>query len=373
MKKMIVSILSIILILSLIVSFSGCGRSTTMLDGSYDDYIVLDGSNGQSTNNDQAISSSDTPSDMEVVSTDELQDNSGSTSEQTSSTNVSSVPKYLAPIASVADTDIMKGDDIKNILLIGQDRRINDPEVRRSDAMIIFSINLKTNKINLVSLMRDMYVPYSNGEEGMINATYYKGDFELLDATIEQDFGIHIDGNMELDFFRFRDFYDLIGPIDLELNEIEVNYLNSKDTVKWTAQAGVDSSNWNLKVGMNSLDSGQLLSFARTRYVGWGDWERTDRQRRIIMATYNKLKDYDINRLSRIAVQCTQYLRTDMTKAQMMGYLYQILSHHITEFGSYRIPLEGTYTQEVREETLHVLVPQLEPNAKAAQEYIYGS
>lgn len=288
-------------------------------------------------------------------------------------TNVTSVDKRYAPIASMADLDVMQGDDIKNILLIGQDRRINDPEVRRSDSMIIFSINLKTNKINLVSLMRDMYIPYSNGEEGMINVTYYKGDFELLDATIENAFGIHIDGNMELDFFRFRDFYDLIGPIELELKDYEVNYLNNPDTVKWTAQAGVDSNGWNLQVGMNSLDSGQLLSFARTRYVGWGDWERTERQRRIIMATYNKLKDYDVNRLSRIAIQCMRYLRTDMSKADMMGYLYAILSHNITEFGSYRIPLEGTYTQEVREETLHVLIPQLEPNREAAMQYIYGT
>ena len=287
-------------------------------------------------------------------------------------TNVTSVDKRYAAIASMADLDVMQGDDIKNILLIGQDRRINDPEVRRSDAMIIFSINLKTNKINLVSLMRDMYIPYANGEEGMINATYYKGDFDLLDKTIEDAFGIHIDGNMELDFFRFRDFYDVIGPIDLELKDYEVNYLNDPKTVKWTKQAGVDSNGWNLQVGMNSMDSGQLLSFARTRYVGWGDWERTERQRRIIMATYNKLKNYNANRLSRIAIQCMRFLRTDMSKSEMMGYLYTILSHDITEFGSYRIPLEGTYTQEVREETLHVLVPQLEPNREAALQYIYG-
>lgn len=283
------------------------------------------------------------------------------------------IDKRFAVIASVANLDIMHDGDIKNILLIGQDRRIDDPEVRRSDAMIVFSINLKTNKINLVSLMRDMYIPYSNGAEGMINATYYKGDFELLDKTIENAFGIHIDGNMELDFFRFRDFYDLIGPIDLELKDYEVEYLNAQKTVKWTKQAGVDSNGWNLQVGMNSLDSGQLLSFARTRYVGWGDWERTDRQRRIIMATYDKLKDYDANRLSRIAIQCMRYLRTDMSKSDMMGYLYTILSHDIAEFGSYRIPLEGTYTQEMREDTLHVLIPQLEPNKEAAMEYIYGN
>ena len=66
-----------------------------------------------------------------------------------------------------------------------------------------------------------------------------------------------------------------------------------------------------------------------------------------------------------------RFLRTDMSKAEMMGYLYTILSHDISEFGSYRIPLEGTYTQEVREETLHVLVPDLKKNAEAIQGYFY--
>ena len=335
MVRRIISFFLVLLLMSSIFCFSGCGTKT-QIESAESDYVL-------------------------------------SQAEKGTSTSTPSIDKRYAPIASMADVDIMQEGDIKNILIIGQDRRINDPEVRRSDAMIIFSINLKTNTINLVSLMRDMYIPCANGEEGMINATYYKGDFELLDKTIENAFGIHIDGNMELDFFRFRDFYDIIGPIDLELKDYEVNYLNAPETVKWTKQAGVDSNGWHLQVGMNSMDSGQLLSFARTRYVGWGDWERTERQRRIIMATYNKLKDYDANRLSRIAIQCMRFLRTDMSKAEMMGYLYTILSHDISEFGSYRIPLEGTYTQEVREETLHVLIPQLEPNKNAAMEYIYGN
>lgn len=351
-KKQVSFLLAILMLLSFLLT-SGCGRSESSNSTAGSD-IVLAGESGEKK---QSNSDKNDTADLE---------------KPISNASVRKASERLLPILAEADTDVMQDGDIKNILLIGQDRRINDPEVRRSDCMIVFSINLKTNKINLLSLMRDMYIPYSNGEQGMINATYYKGDFELLDATIENAFGIHIDGNMELDFFRFRDFYNLIGPIDLELNEVEVNYLNKAETVPWTAEAGVDSSNWNLQVGMNSLDSGQLLSFARTRYVGWGDWERTERQRRIIMATYNKLKGYNINRLSRVAIQCMRYLRTDMTKEEMMGYLYAILSHNITEFGSYRLPLEGTYTQEIREETLNVIIPQLEPNKQAAMEYIYG-
>ena len=54
------------------------------------------------------------------------------------------------------DTNVLSDDDIKNILIIGQDRRKGETGRTRSDTMIICSINTKTNKIYLTSLMRDM-------------------------------------------------------------------------------------------------------------------------------------------------------------------------------------------------------------------------
>ena len=39
---------------------------------------------------------------------------------------------------------------------------------------------------------------------------------------------------------------------------------------------------------------------------------------------------------------------------------------------SYRLPKEGTYTQEIREETLHVLIPDIRKNSALMQDYIYG-
>ena len=98
------------------------------------------------------------------------------------------------------DTNVLSDDDIKNILIIGQDRREGETGRTRSDTMIICSINTKTNKIYLTSLMRDMYVPIPGYGANRINAAYVFGGMDLLDSVIEQDFGVKIDGNVEVDF-----------------------------------------------------------------------------------------------------------------------------------------------------------------------------
>ena len=278
-------------------------------------------------------------------------------------------------IRNDANTSIIKEGDIKNILIIGQDRRDGDKQEMRSDCMMIFSINMVTNEINLVSLMRDMYIPCADGKDGMINMTYLNGGIELLSKTIEMNFGVHIDNYIETDFWRFMDLFDLIGPVDVELTGEEAAYLNdmTKNVRRPHYDYGDQAPVWTLHAGVNSLDSEQMLSFCRIRKDIGGDWGRTERQRRFILATYNKLDNMSYAGLIRLIKEGGHYLSTDMGVVDMLGYFYHLKKNDFKVFNGYLIPLEGTYTQEVREETLHVLVPQIEPNKNAMQQYIYGA
>ncbi|MFQ9799037.1 MAG: LCP family protein [Clostridia bacterium] len=97
-----------------------------------------------------------------------------------------------------------------NILLIGQDRREGEGR-QRSDSMILATINKKSQSIYLTSFMRDMYVPIPGYSDNRINAAYAFGGMDLLDDTIETNFGIHIDGNVEVDFSGFKTLIDMMG------------------------------------------------------------------------------------------------------------------------------------------------------------------
>ena len=158
-----------------------------------------------------------------------------------------------------ADVEVMKDSDIKNILLIGQDKRPNQKRRQRSDTMIICSINKRTGKITLVSLMRDMYIPIPGYDDNRINAAYAFGGMELLDQTIEKNFGIHIDGNVEVDFEGFVNSMSKVGDLEITLTQEEADHINKR------------LKRGSLKAGENTLDPEQVLMYARTRYVGNGE------------------------------------------------------------------------------------------------------
>ena len=261
------------------------------------------------------------------------------------------------------DMNVMKDKDVKNILLIGQDRRPGQGR-QRSDSLIICSINKKTGKITLCSLMRDMYVPIPGYSDNRINAAYVFGGMPLIDQLIEEDFGIHIDGNIEVDFDGFIEALGVVGPLDIELKDYEVDYMNN-------ASSSYGAESWNLTEGMNSLTPEQALVYARTRYVGNSDWERTDRQRTVITTVFNKIKDKDLFELMDIADEILPCLTTDMTDSELLGYVYTIATSKMEMGDSCRIPAEGTYSnQTIR--GMMVLVPNLTANSKELKKDIYG-
>lgn len=258
-----------------------------------------------------------------------------------------------------ADVKVMEDQDIENILLIGQDRRPGQGR-QRSDSMIICSINKRSNRITLVSLMRDMYVPIPGFDDNRINATYAFGGMHLLNETIEQDFGIHIDGNVEVDFEGFITALTKVGPLDITLRQEEADYINNA--------LGRDD----LTAGVNALDAEQALVYARTRKVGDGDYERTDRQRTVLMTAFNKMRSSDIATTYGLAKELLPSLTTDLTNAEMLGLVYTVLTNDMTlSRESYRIPIDGSYSSE-RIRGMAVIVPDLKANREALKQYLYG-
>lgn len=259
-----------------------------------------------------------------------------------------------------SDTVIINDPNITNILLIGQDRKKDQKAEMRSDAMIVCSMNSKTKEIRLCSLMRDMYVPVPGYGYGMLNHTYMIGGYDLLKETIESNFGIPIDGYLEVDFTRFMELIDLLGGVNVNITLEEANHLNNKY-----------NKGWHLTEGNNLLNSEQALYYCRIRQNIGGDWGRTDRQRKVIMSAFNQLKSSGPSAMLSFTHAALPLLTTSLTNTKIIKYAYAIASYKMNAEKSYRLPVEGTYTQEVKEDTLHVLVPDLKKNSAAIKNYLY--
>ena len=297
-------------------------------------------------------------------------------SEQTFEVDENAEPDTIKPEEivwkpAVTPVPVETAKGVKNLLLIGQDARVGQ-ERQRSDTMIICSLNEDTNKITMCSLMRDMYVPIPGYDDNRINAAYVFGGMPLLDQVIEQDFGVHIDGNIEVDLDGFLKSMTAIGPLDIELTEEEAEYLNANPAIG-SNEDTVSTYSWDLKPGMNSLTPEQALAYSRVRYIGNSDYDRTDRQRKVLTAAFNKLAGSDLKTLVALMDDILPNFTTDLSQNQLLDYLKMIQSNNMElNETSYRLPVEGTYSSEyVR--GMAVLVPDLEENSRYLHEYLYGT
>ncbi|MCC8098958.1 MAG: LCP family protein [Clostridiales bacterium] len=231
-------------------------------------------------------------------------------------------------------------DGVCNILLIGVDSRSED-DSGRSDSMILLSINTNTEQITLVSLLRDTYVQIPDYQNNRINASYRYGGTELLDATIELNYGIQIDYNVQIDFNGFVDVIDTLGGVDIELTEAEVNYLSGGENGEYEAylRGGVSTD---LVVGMNHLDGETALDYARIRKID-SDFSRTARQRKLITAVFEEMKGESILSLLQVYDAIADNLATDMTTTQIISIAASAYMIADAGLNSYSLPQDGMY------------------------------
>lgn len=238
----------------------------------------------------------------------------------------------------------MKSSDVLNVLVIGSDTRSSE-ERGRTDSMILLSVNKKTKEFTMTSFMRDMYVEIPSYGWAKMNEAYVHGGAEMLMDTIELNFDIAVDKYVYVDFFAFVDIVDALGGIELDISDEEAEgmippmaeqnkYLGNKKGTDYLTSGGE-----NMKANGN-----QALAYARLRYVGNSDFERTERQRTVITKILEKSTKIGPFKFNNFANACMSNLTTNMTKSELYLLTYRapfILGYENQEL---RIPAEGAYT-----------------------------
>ena len=225
--------------------------------------------------------------------------------------------KTVAPI---------EADHLINILLVGQDRQAGQSR-QRSDTMILCSYNPNTNEVSLISFLRDLYVSIPGGySNNRLNEAYAFGGFPLLYKTLEQNFGVKIDGGVEVDFGGFTELIDLIGGVDIYLTAKEAPYVATS-----------------CKEGMNHLNGRKALNYARIRKID-SDFGRTNRQRTLILAVFDKLKHSDTATLTSLVNKAMSMVTTDMSDSSITSLVTSFLPKVASvKINTYAVPFDGSY------------------------------
>jgi LCP family protein required for cell wall assembly len=257
--------------------------------------------------------------------------------------------------------------EVTNIAFFGLDTRSPDEETR-SDVIMVVSIDEKNQKVKVSSLMRDMYVPIPGKMDNRINSAYANGGPLLAIKTINTNFGLDIRNYVKVDFFGLEKLIDKVGGVEIDVSSAEAGVLNNyidelnilnKDKVK------------HVKGGLQTLNGRQAVAYARIRYVGNADYERTERQRKVLNILFKKIKAQGALKLPGIVSELLHYVETSMAKSEMIDLGYKAIKFDTDNIDQFRLPVDGMFkSQQIR--GMSVLVPDLQKNRDALHTFIYG-
>ena len=207
-----------------------------------------------------------------------------------------------------------------------------------------------------------------------INHAYAYGGPELAIRTINENFGLDIMDYVTVNFDQLADVIDAIGGIDIELSEEERESANG-NIFAYVQESGKDIPlDYIEGSGMQHLSGVQAVAYARIRYVGNGDYERTDRQRRVLQQMFNKVMDMNVMSYPGLVSKLLPLVETSLDSSSIISLGTKAISNGKPIFEQTRFPLDEDFGNGGAGTTIDgvwYMVFDIDATAEKMQEFIY--
>lgn len=271
--------------------------------------------------------------------------------------------------------ELMHAEHVYNILLIGDDSR-NTDESRRSDAMILISINESKEQIIMTSLMRDSWVYIPGYGSDRLNEAQVKGGTDLLIDTIETNFRIKIDNYMKIDFFAFMEVVDALGGVEMTITDEEVENMNYYIPQLNKLLGNPKEQDVMTVGGTYTLNGIQTLAYVRCRYVSGAEFGRTGRQRKVLTVLFERFKECSLAEMMDVVEVVLPNVTTDISEDKLLSLITNAaLEYKDYELVSQSMPFDGTWRgwiHELHGDKKEVLSIDIELNSQQLIQSIYG-
>jgi len=313
-------------------------------------------------------------------------------------------------------------DNIINILLIGLDVRGTKKEKllteqgkysKRSDVLIVLSLNLDDGSIKLSSIARNTYVEVPGRKNKTIiansygHANYENGKFvswtdtpETCIRTVNHNFELNIQYYVAINFYGVAQIIEGLGGVDLDLTKTEATAINtylSTGTIKNSkgekishgkaiANSYDDKNGKRDKLkkqsGVQHLDGIQALMYARLRSID-SDFVRTARTRHLLdcllKQTLEKVKANKLNLLDLVS-DFIAYPVTNINPSTIMQLIGKVLSSGIMDnlestdsvISEFRIPIDGHWKYDTVDGASVTIMKDKQYTVESLHEFIYG-
>ena len=264
-------------------------------------------------------------------------------------------------------------ENIISIALFGTDFTENEKYGNlygASDATMILGIDTKNNKLKLFSLMRDLYLdlPDGSGNKQNLNYTMAYGGPELILKTINYNFNLKVDKFIHVSLRTLPTIIDKLGGIQLDITSDELNYINryikNIDKQNGTSTPSLTSS------GLQTLNGTQAAAYCRIRYTDGKDFKRTERQRAVLNALFEKFKNTSITDLTSIMKDILPLVSTNLTNSEIISIATKVLNIGMPTIEQSRFPLDGK-SEMISTDMLH-LITDIDETTKDIHNFLYS-
>ena len=270
---------------------------------------------------------------------------------------------------SASALEVAASHRVVNVLMFGVDGR-EDVEGDRSDSMMILTADFEHNSLKVTSLMRDTYVEIPDNGDGKLNSAFSLGGPELAVQTVNHNFDTAITDYITVDFTCLVAMVNAVGGVEVNIESNEelewVNaYLNDVNDKVKTNSPYVPST------GKQLLDGSQALAYCRIRFVGNGDFDRTQRQRNVLEQVVRKV--LKLNPVSQLVLinQVLPYIKTSLSVSEIYKLGFNVLLLRNRNLTQKQIPDETHLQTDLVDEESFIIPDTLTDNIKALYNFIY--
>lgn len=125
-----------------------------------------------------------------------------------------------------ATADMKYDDSVYNYAVFGADK-FDNSDGASADIIMLVSVNKQKEHVVYFSFETKMLVYIPGVGVGPLSDAFYLGGSQLLTYTIEQNYGIQLDGFVELNMTAFADMIDNFGSIEFAADKQFVEDLNA--------------------------------------------------------------------------------------------------------------------------------------------------
>jgi LCP family protein required for cell wall assembly len=231
-------------------------------------------------------------------------------------TGASAASPTAGATASPSPVPVATTGSAFTVLLLGSD---NDAKFQGNEvltqSMILARVDPTTKHVTMLSIPRDLFVQLSTGGTDKIDKAYLHGGVNAAIATVENDFGVHVDHYAWIGLLGLVHLIDQVGGVDVVASNPVLDDFYPKDL-------GGNSPYLTERVavlpGPQHMDGMEALQYVRSRHDDLrSDFGRSVRQQQVLLALRAKAKLLGLADIPDIANAMSGQFSTDMSVTQV--------------------------------------------------------